>query len=128
MFGKRMKVFLGALTEYVLESPGLKTLFSAVLPVISGVLSGTFILEITTGGTAEWALFYRAPSFYGLCIVAILTYWYNRELFLHDQAIERFTDASYCVAYMRSKCLPEAAERYRELIRNGAGGELLWLN
>jgi len=31
----------------------------------------------------------------------------------------------YCLAYMRSKCLPEAAEKYKEKIRGGEGGELL---
>jgi hypothetical protein len=28
------------------------------------------------------------------------------------------------MAYMRSKCLPEAAEQYKLLIKNGTGGEL----
>lgn len=36
----------------------------------------------------------------------------------------RFSDNDYCMAYMRSQCLPEAAEQYKRKIRDGEGGEL----
>jgi hypothetical protein len=112
------------LREYILESPGCRTVLSAIIPISTGVLSGTFVLEITRAGTLDWGLFYKAPSFYGLCTLTLLLYWYNRELYLHEREMHRFLDSDYCIAYMRSKCLPEAAERYRELIRSGMGGEL----
>lgn len=106
-----------------MESPGLRTLFSAVFPILAGVLSGTFVLEITTSTGLVWGIFYRAHSFYALCVLSLVMYWYNRELYLYEREVKRFLDSDYCVAYMRSKCLPEAAERYKELIRNGVGGE-----
>lgn len=112
------------LREYILESPGCRTVLSAVIPVVAGVLSGTFVLEITAATGLDWRLFYKAPSFYALCVLILVIYWYNRELYLHEREIHRFLDSDYCIAYMRSKCLPEAAERYRELIRSGVGGEL----
>jgi len=112
------------LRQYILESPGCRTVLSTVIPVVAGVLSGTFVLEITPPAGLDWGLFYKAPSFYALCMLTVVIYWYNRELYLYEREIDRFLDSDYCIAYMRSKCLPEAAERYRELIRSGAGGEL----
>jgi hypothetical protein len=68
-------------------------------------------------------MFYKVRSFYGLCALIVGIYWYNRELYLYEREVSRFLDSDYYIAYMRSKCLPEAAERYKELIRNGVGGE-----
>lgn len=107
-----------------MESPALQTLFSAVFPILAGVLSGTFIVEITVRGSVAWGNFYTAHSFYALCVLSVFIYLYNRELYLYAREVERFLDTDYCMAYMRSKCLPEAAERYKELIRTGVGGEL----
>ena len=112
------------LREYILESPGCRTALSVVIPVVAGVLSGTFVSEVSSPGGLGWGAFYKAPSFYGLCVLCAVIYWYNRQLYLYEREAHRFLDSDYCIAYMRSKCLPEAAERYRELIRSGAGGEL----
>jgi hypothetical protein len=110
--------------EGILESPGLRTFFSAVIPILAGVLSGIFVLEITTATGVAWGAFYKARSFYGLVVLSFVIYRYNRELYLYEREVQRFLDADYCIAYMRSKCLPEAAERYKELIRTGYGGQL----
>jgi hypothetical protein len=80
---------------------------------------------MTTSRGVAWALFYKAWSFYALLFLCVVIYWYKRELYLHEREIQRFLDSDYCIAYMRSKCLPEAAERYKELIRTGFGGELI---
>lgn len=108
----------------VFTSPALKTFFSVIIPILSGILSGTFIVEITARNSLNWSRFYYSKSFYGLLILVWIIYWYNRASYLYEKEVERFLDKDYCVAYMRSKCLPEAAERYKELIRNGEGGEL----
>lgn len=68
-------------------------------------------------------LFYKIKSFYVLLLISAAVYLYYRALYLYEKNIEKFLDDDYCLAYMRSKCLPEAAERYKELIRNGQGGE-----
>lgn len=107
-----------------LESPGWKTFFAVVIPVIVGILSGTFVAEISNSGVLDWSAFYRAKSFYGLLVMVVLTYGYHRAVFLYEREVLRFLDDDYCRAYMRSKCLPEAAERYKTLIRSGDKGEL----
>lgn len=115
----------GRLREKFLESPGFRTFFSIILPIFAGVFSGTFVSEITTASGLNWAGFYRTLSFYVLLGLSIFIYWYNRELYHYEKEVSRFIDSDYCIAYMRSKCLPEAAERYKHLIRNGGGGELV---
>ena len=109
----------------VFDSPGWKTLFSVVLPIIAGVLSGTFVAELIGPQGINFKIFYKTYSFYGLTLLTIVIYLYNRAIYLREKEISKFSDADFCVAYMRSKCLPEAAERYKEIIRQGHGGELV---
>ncbi len=111
--------------DMILESPGWKTFFSVLIPIVVGILSGTFVAEITTPNGLDWSLFTKANSFYGLIAMVIISYLYHHEVYLFEREIERFLDDDYCRAYMRSKCLPEAAERYKELIRSGDKGELV---
>jgi len=108
----------------IVESPGWRTLFAFIVPVVSGVLSGVFVSEITQDAQIVWAEFYKAKSFYGLLALSWLTYAYNKAIYVHEREVSRFLDTDYCTAYMRSKCLPEAADRYKKLIRSGDGGEL----
>ena len=90
----------------------------------SGVLSGSFIVEITGSNGLEWNTFYTSYSFYGLGFLCLVMYIYNRWYYQHEKRVDRFLDDDYCRAYMRSQCLPEAAKRYRERIRSGDGGEM----
>ena len=108
----------------VLESPGWKTFIAVVIPLMVGVMSGVFITEITTTDGIDWNLFYKVKSFWVLVVIALFVYAYYRAIYIYDKNVERFLDDDYCRAYMRSKCLPEAAEKYKEIIRNGDGGEL----
>lgn len=110
--------------EGLLESPLIKTGFSVVIPIATGILSGTFIVEITGTTGLDWSSFYTSQSFYGLVLICLFMLIYNRACYKHEKEILQFLDADYCIAYMRSKCLPEAADRYKELIRSGQGGEL----
>lgn len=66
----------------------------------------------------------KQSSFYGLLITTIVIYCYNKALYQIDKDILKFADSEYCIAYVRSKCLPEAAEQYRVAIRTGNRGEL----
>jgi len=112
------------INRYILDSPGFKTFCGFVLPILSGILSGTLIAEISTPNGLDWKLTLSAKSTYGIIILSIIIYKYNRALFLREKEIRQFSDKEYCLAYMRSKCLPEAAEKYKERIRSGKGGEL----
>ncbi len=112
------------LYDRILESPLWRTLVSIATTVAASILTGTFVYELSTESGLAWSLFYRAKSFYGLILVTAILYWHNRAVYTHEKQIDRFMDEEYCIAYMRSKCLPEAAERFKALIREGSGGEL----
>jgi hypothetical protein len=112
------------LKESFIESPSWRTFFSFIVPLIAGVVSGIFVSEITKNGLLDWSAFYKTKSFYGLVFLIFCIYHYNKAIYLYEKQVSQFLDADYCTAYVRSKCLPEAAERYKQLIRNGGGGEL----
>jgi hypothetical protein len=59
-----------------------------------------------------------------LLVTAAAIYWYNKAIYRIDRDVLKFADSEYCVAYVRSKCLPDAAEQYRIAIRTGNKGEL----
>lgn len=115
---------LSDIKALIVESPGWRTVFAFIVPLAAGVLSGIFVAEITQNSVIIWKELYKAKSFYGLLILSLCMYFYNKAIYLYEREISRFLDADYCTAYMRSKCLPEAAERYKKLIRSGDGGEL----
>ena len=51
--------------ELLLESPGWKTFFSVIIPIITGVLSGLFVSEISTPAGLNWSKFYhQSPELY----------------------------------------------------------------
>jgi len=110
--------------ENIVESPSWRTFFSFVIPLLTGVFSGALVTEITVNGIVAWKKFYTANSFYALVVLSVCTYLYNKSVYLFEKQVSKFSDTEYCTAYVRSKCLPEAAEKYRQLIRSGNGGEL----
>jgi hypothetical protein len=109
--------------DRMLDSAAWRAVFFLLSTVLSGVLSGAFIAEITINGKLAWGVFYTAPSFWALGSLSVLLYAYQRALFHRETHVSRFADKDYCLAYMRAQCLPEAAQRYKERIRNGDGRE-----
>lgn len=112
------------LKEVILEAPLARAVFQVLSNVLVAVFSGAFVFQISTSTGLEWSQFYKQSSFYGLVITTIVIYWYNKALYQIDKDILKFADSEYCIAYVRSKCLPEAAEQYRAAIRTGNRGEL----
>ena len=110
--------------ENLLVSPLARTIAFVSSSIIAAILAGAFVTEITVSGTIQWSHFFKTLSFYGLVFQSILVYGYQRFLFSYERKVEKFADAVYCKAYMMSKCLPEMADKYIQMIRNGQGGEL----
>ncbi len=112
------------ISEAIIESPTWRTVFGFILPVLAGLFSGVFTTEITDSTGIHWGIFYSTSSFYVLIALSAILFFYNRALFMYDRELMKFSDSEYCRAYMRSKCLPEAAEMYKRRIREGNFGEL----
>jgi hypothetical protein len=119
-----MSSILNKLKGLILNSPLFKTLIFGISTILSGVLASAFVVEISPSSELKWETFYRTRSFYGLVGLLILLYVYNRAAYAYEINMLRFQDRDYCIAYIRSKCLPELAERTRRNIREGTGGEL----
>lgn len=99
-------------------------MFSVFGTIVVGFFSGTLVTEMTVDGIISWKRFYLTASFYVLVAVAIVLYLYHKARFKMESSVLEFRDADYCVAYVRSKCIPEMAEKWRDRIRTGDGGEL----
>ena len=110
--------------EIVLEAPLARALFHVMSNVSIAIFAGAFVFQISTPTGLEWHDFYEQTSFYGLLTTAAAIYWYNKAIYQIDRDVLKFADSDYCVAYVRSKCLPDAAEQYRIAIRTGNKGEL----
>ena len=77
--------------EYMLDSPELKTLFSAVFPILSSLLTGVFVIQISSPTGIDWKRFYEAWSFYALIGLVVLIYLYNRALYLREREVHKFS-------------------------------------
>jgi len=107
--------------DALLSSPASKTAVFVGTTIVSGILCGTLVTEITVDGKLQWAQLLSAYSFYGLLVLSVLFYAFNKAVYVREVNILRFADNEFCLAYIRSQCLPEAAERYKLLIRSGEG-------
>jgi hypothetical protein len=105
------------------SSPSARTAASIFSAVGIGVFSNTLVAEITTPSGIKWTLFYSTISFCVVVVLSILTFLYNRWLYLYESDIQNFRDIEFCMAYARSRLLPEHIERYRQQIRNGQMGD-----
>lgn len=104
----------------VKTSPKFKTLIFVFSVVISGVLSGGFINEITTNGKVAWNTFYKSTCFYLLDIYCFLAFIYYRFVYNEEVRTENFMDEDYCKAYMRKEAIPELARKYKEELKKGS--------
>ena len=111
--------------DFLLASPACRTAVSVLGTAAAGVLSGIFVIEISTPIGVYWPRFYAARSFYALLALTFILYAYNRATYRHDMSVLRFLDSEYCEAYMRSKCLPELAEIAKRKIQDGDIGEFV---
>lgn len=115
---------LSRLFDYIAKSPLIKTLVFGISTIVSSILAGLFVYEITMNGIVEWETFYKAKSFIGILIWLLFVCLYNSFLYEREMDILKFKDENYCKAYIRSQCLPEVAARYRNLVRSGNTSDL----
>jgi len=105
--------------QVLFEAPLIRLLIQITSNVLTAFFSGTLVYEITLSGKLDWNALYHASSTYCILFVVSLTAWYSKITYQLDTDILKFGDIDYCTAYMRSKCLPEAAEQYKQAIRTG---------
>ena len=117
-------IFLTRMFDYIVKTPAIKTLIFGISTIVSGVLSGAFIYEITLTGFLNWKFFYRTKSLYLIFSWLLMIYVYSHILYKKEVDVLRFKDDAYCKAYIRSQCLPAIAARYRYAVEIGNTSEL----
>ena len=104
-------------------SPLVKTIIGIFSLIIFSVLSGAFVTELTHDGSIVWSDFYKAKSFYGLVLGAVLMYFYFRLQLGPDETVDKFRDDEYCKAYMRKQCLPELAKKINTSLKKAGDAD-----
>ncbi|WP_156484627.1 hypothetical protein [Thalassospira lucentensis] len=87
--------------------------------ILTAVLTGLFVSEISTPAGIAWKTFYKTYAFWPLVGMSWILYWHATHTVEQENDISNFTNEEYCLAYLRSQCLPELAERARKKIREG---------
>jgi len=100
-------------------SPTLKTAFSLGSSISIGFFSNTLVADMTTPHGIMWLTFYTSISFYLVLCLAALTLWFHKALHAFETDVLKFRDIEFCLAYARSRLLPEQIERSRQKIRDG---------
>jgi len=103
----------------IAKSPAIKTIIFCISTIISGVISGIFVYEITSSGKIDWHSFYKVRSFRFILAWLLIVYFYNLFLYRKESNILKFKDDDFCKAYIRSQCLPEIAAKYKDVIKSG---------
>jgi len=114
---------LDALKHRIYPSPFLKTAISLLSSILIGIFSNTLVSDIATSSGIAWGSVYQSASFYLLIVFAALTLLFHRFLHTFETDIQKFRDADFCLAYARSRLLPEQIERSRQKIKDGDIGD-----
>lgn len=111
--------FFTALKEKIKTSPALRAVISVGSVIVTGILCGTFVTEITINSNLNWKLAYKAKSTYLLIFYGILYYVYIKYIYIQEKTILNYLDDDYCLAYFRSEALPELVQKYKEDMKKG---------
>lgn len=107
------------LIRKILESPLGRTIGFAGSVLLSGVMCSAFVTEITVNGQLAWNICYTKRTFWILILMFVVYLLYSIFIYRNELRREAFSDDQFCREYLRSTCLPEFANKLKELIRRG---------
>ncbi|WP_280157465.1 hypothetical protein P5616_010635 [Priestia aryabhattai] len=110
--------------KLISESPFFQTITFGSSVIISGILCGAFVNELTVNNKVQWLNAYKVLPTYLIAIYLIIVYWYTKLLYEERTEIMKFADNDYFAAYARRELLLEILLKSRELIRENRTNEL----
>ena len=105
--------------QKIKDCPEIRTAIFFFSVILSGILSSSFVTEISQNGKLNWGDFYKQSSFWGILIYTFIIYFYNRFLYRHEKNIMKFLDEDYCKAYIVEACLPNIIIKYKQDLKSG---------
>lgn len=105
--------------RFLVTSPLGRTIGFFLSIIVSGILCGTFVTEITRNGVIIWSLSGESKSFYLILFFLLFVYLYNKILYDEDVKIQNFADKDYCKAYLRKNTMNEFAKKVCDDLKNG---------
>jgi hypothetical protein len=103
-----------AILSWIAKSPRLRLAATIIGTVAVGIFCNVYANQIAPKGVIAWSKLHRVSSFWPLVIVIVVWLAINLGFFRHDQAVERFADDEFCLAFVRSTNL----EAYAKQVKN----------
>ena len=101
------------------QKPWSKVLIYTLCPIIIGVISNVYVMDISSNEGMKFTNSFNKISFYLLLLFILIIGIYNFIVFRHEKDLLKFKNRDYCIIYMRSQLLPELAESYKKRIKEG---------
>ena len=102
-----------------LRSPILKTITFFLSVILSGVLTNSYISEITKNGKTIWAISFSSLSFRLILVYLVVIFYYNKMLMRYENDLYNFADQEFCKAYLTKELLPQWVKLQKDKIRKG---------
>ena len=112
---------MGGIKNLIENSAGFRTLSFVFTTIISGVLCGAFITEITVNGKLDWSwnTLKHARFFWGLCIYIVLYLLYSTYFYNSEKNILKYRDLEFCLAYVTKAGLQHISDRWNQDVKDG---------
>jgi hypothetical protein len=108
----------GILTR-IANSPRWRLAVTIVGTLIVSIVSAIYAIQIAPNGVIAWSKLTRVSSFWPLIIAALIWLAINLTFLGFDEAIQRFADDEYCVAFVRATNLQAYARLLNTDNRDG---------
>lgn len=105
--------------EKIFLSPLFKTVSFGFSVIVSGILCGSYVNELTVNNKVEFHRTFEILPTYIILIYLALIYIYLKFLYTAEKNILNFANKEHCVAYTRSQLIPELNNAMKTHIRTG---------
>ncbi|MEH7033459.1 hypothetical protein V7054_14790 [Priestia megaterium] len=107
------------LRDILEKSPLFETLIFAGSVILSGILAGSFVNELTVDNKVHWENAFKILPTYLILIYLVIFYLYSKFLYNERIQIDKFKDDVFLSAYVKKELLPEIVTKFKEDIRGG---------
>lgn len=114
-----MSIVKDKLREWRDKSPLFETLVFTGSVIISGILTSSFVTELTVNNKIQWNKAFNIVPTYLILVFIALLYFYNRFLYKEHLKIKDFQDDLYASAYVKREVYPEVVRDLKKSIREG---------
>ncbi|MBU4639422.1 hypothetical protein [Bacillus toyonensis] len=114
-----MEKLRNKLEHIIVDSPLIETVIFAASVIVSGVLCGSFVNELTVDNKVQWQNTFKISPTYFILFYLMCVYIYNKFMFNVRRRVKNFASEEFLSAYVKSQLLPEIVADFKKSIRKG---------